>query len=151
MTDQCVVDTLNELLAVMEKRPHARLAEAGVFLSAAGTEEHVALQRVLEEEEQHIAELAGLLIELGGGPSPAPGTADVNTAGLHYLDLQSVLKEMSRSKEQLSATFEAALERLSGSPSSSQLVSRIAADNRGHLGRLGQLVARSGSAAAENT
>ena len=140
MTDQRVLDILNELLAATEKSPHACLAEAGVFFSSTGTQEYEALQRIGEEEQRYTAELADLLLELGG--SPALGTPDFQTAHLHFLDLNFVLTEVLRSKERLLAAGESALGQLPGSTPAYQLVCRITAAHREHIALLKRLVAR---------
>ncbi len=145
MTDQRVLDTLNDVLTAMEKSPHARLADTGVSILSAGTEECDAVHRILEQERHQAGKLAELLIELGG--TPAFGVPDAQTAYLHYLDLHFLLTQVLRSKGQLLAVCESALEQLPASTRASQLVSEVATAHREHLASLQQLIDRTGSSA----
>ena len=146
MTDHRVLDILNDLLAAMEKSPHARLAETGVYLSSGGMEKYDAIRRIQEEEPRLAAELAALLIEMGGSPAPAPGAPNAHAARFHYLDLHFMLMQVLRSKEQLLAATDAALESLTGTAQAHHLVSRIATAHRDHIALLQELIARAGSA-----
>ena len=149
MTDQRVLETLNDLLAAMQKSPHARLGETGVFVSAGGTEEHDVVRRILQEEKQYAAELADTLIELGGVPI-AFGVPDFQAGRLHYLDAPFLLKEVLSWKQPLLAKCEAALEQLSASAQAYQLVSRLAAAHRDHITLLRELIARTGPSRVEH-
>jgi hypothetical protein len=146
MTDPRILDLLNDMLAAMEKSPHLRLPEAGVFLPADGPEELDAVQGVLEEDRRCAAALADLLLELGG--SPVPGAPNVYAARLHYLDLPFMLRETLRCKKSLLAAGEAALGQLTGCPPAFQLVSKLAAAHRAHLALLQKLIVPTGSSAA---
>ncbi|MCK4659695.1 MAG: hypothetical protein KAV82_09270 [Phycisphaerae bacterium] len=136
MTDQHVLDILNDLLAAIEKSPQVRLTEAGTFVSSAGTKECIAVEGILEEERQLAAELAGLLIELGGSPAPSPGSPVVNIACFHYLDVHFMLPEFLCAKQKLVAACESVLEHLADSPEAHQLITRIAMVYRDHIARL---------------
>ena len=145
MTDQRVFDILNDLLAATEQSPHARLAETGVFLSSGDTAKYDVIHRILKEEARFAAELAALLIELGGSPAPAPGAPNAHAARFHYLDLHFMLIQVLRSKEQLLAATESALESLTGNAKAHHLVFRITAAHREHIALLQELIARTGS------
>ncbi|MFH0980348.1 MAG: hypothetical protein V2A79_02275 [Planctomycetota bacterium] len=147
MTDPRVLDLLNDVLAAMEKCPHARLAETGVFLSSVGTEEYDALCRILEDERRQTLELADLLIELGGVPASA--APDFHTARLHYLDLHFLLGEVLHAEAQLLAGCESALEPLAGTNCTPayQLVSGIVAAHREHIALLRRFTAQTSACA----
>ena len=145
MTDQRVFDILNDLLAATGKSPHARLAETGVFLSSGDTAKVDVIHRILKEEARFAAELAALLIELGGSPAPAPGAPNAHAARFHYLDLHFMLIHVLRSKKQLLAATESALGSLTGNAQAHHLVFRITAAHREHITLLQELIARTGS------
>lgn len=149
MTDQRVLDILNDVLTAMEKSPCARLADTGVSILSAGTEECDMVHRILEQEGRYAGELAELLIELGG--TPAFGVPDAQTARFHYLDLHFLLTQVLRSKEQLLAVCESALEQLPASTRASQLVAEVAAAHRQHIASVQQLIDQTGSSAGETS
>lgn len=148
MSDQRVVDTLNELLGAIAKSPHAHLDEIGVFVSATGTEAYDVVRRILDEERQSAAELADMLIEVGGVPIVfrAP---EVQAGRLHYLDAPFLLKDMLHYKTRRLDECQRALECLSGAAQAYQLVSRTAALHREHLDLLRGLVARTNPSSLE--
>jgi len=148
MTDQHVLEILNDLLAAMEKSPYARLGETGAFVSTVGTEEYDVVRRVLQEEKQYAAELADLLIELGGVPV-AFGAPDFQAGCLHFLEAPFLLREVLRWKQPVLAKCESALEELCTSARAYLLVSKIAAAHRDHIVLLGEIIARTGSSKVE--
>lgn len=148
MSDQRVWDILNELLAAMENGPAACLTHAGVFLSAVGTQEYDTVLQIVEEDSRQAAELAELLIRVGGTPSPSPGAPDVDAAQLHYLNLHFVLSKITAFKRDFASRCESVLDALADSPAAQQSVARIAAIQREHVSRLEQLISPAHATAA---
>ena len=131
MTDQHVLDVLNDVRAAIEAGPYARVREVGAFLSAAGTKEHDTVLGILADEERCVAELASLLAELGGTPTFA--SPDALSGRLHYLDMRCILKLIRDTKARLANACDAALGLVGDSAESYQLISQVASLHRDHI------------------
>ncbi len=60
-----------------------RLRESVVFVSSASADDAGAVAGMIEQEQEHVAWLAEMI--LGLGESPTPCTADVHTTSMHYV------------------------------------------------------------------
>lgn len=129
---------LNELLAVQKRSLLPRLAEAmpHVAFPAAGAAESV--RRMVREQEECVDRLIEAILDAGG--APAPPTADLQSAGFHFLDFGYLLSRVVQNEESLLAACEAAIERL-GDGAASDLVRQFADRHRRQAAELQSFVA----------
>jgi len=111
-----------------------RLAECWVTLSWSSTEENNVLQRMVQQCAEHVAWLADLMIEMGEFPSPC--TAEVDTTGWHYLDLNYLMPQLLQDKQNLIACYEEITSRWLPNDKASSLVKKIVASHKTHLEEL---------------
>lgn len=141
MGDQQVLDVLSDLLAAVETSPHEYVFEATPFLSPLGAEEALQVRDMDRQEHNFAADLANVLLELGGTPRLRP--PDRETADLYYLDFRFLLREVLASKRKLLAQCEAALDALREEPAARDVVSRLAAAEREHVATVERFAAGS--------
>jgi len=132
-----VIDTLNALRRAEATSLLARLAEAGVFIGHGPPAAQADLQRMIDEEAEHISRLDEAVLDMAGNLAPCAG--DIRSANLHYLALEAVLPRVLADQRRLAEAFEAAAPRVAGSLAAAT-VARIAASHRDHARRLDQLL-----------
>ena len=132
-----VVSILNQLLAAEARTLVPRLAEAGAFVSWASADEQALLQRVIADEREHQAALVDCILSADG--VPAPVTADLDTASLHFLDLHALVPRILADKQRLVGLYRAAEAQLDPGTDAHQVTQRLAAAQRDHLAALQRL------------
>ena len=132
-----VIDTLNALRRAEATSLLARLTEAGVYIGPGRPAAYADLQRMIDEEAEHLSRLDEAVLDMGGNLAPCAG--DIRSANLHYLALEAVLPRVLANQRRLAEAFEAAAPRVTGSLAAAT-VARIAASHRDHARRLDQLL-----------
>ena len=137
MTSLDLTKTLDDLCHAEHRSLSPRLCESTVFVSWASAEEADAVREIVAEEREHLGWLVEMISDLG--ESPTPCTADVNTANIHYLELDAMTKRLIQSKKNLVTAYEQASAAVSSDSTASELVARIVERHKTHLSRLQQM------------
>lgn len=137
-----VIDTLNVLRRVEATSLLPRLAEATVFVPPGSAAGHVDLQRMIDDEHQHLAWLDETVLDLDG--NLAPLVRDIRSADLHYQEWKVLLPRLRDDQRRLAGAFEAAAPRVARSPQAADAVSRIAARHRAHARQLERMLEEAG-------
>ena len=143
MRNEAAIDLLNDLLQQEERSLLPRLRESTVFVSWASAGEHVVVERMIDEANEHRGWLVAAIIRLGG--EPLPGLADIRSASIHFLELDFVLPQVVESHRGLLSVYEAAASEASLNPVTSEVVSRIIERHRKHGEQLDELASRAKS------
>lgn len=146
MSNEAAIDLLNDLLQHEERSLLPRLRESMVFVSWACAGELQAVERMIDEENEHRRWLVEAITRLGG--DPLPGLADIRSASIHFLELDFVLPRVVESHRSLLAAYEAAGSQTSSNPVVSEVVSGIIERHRKHGDQLAQLASRAKSPSA---
>ena len=133
-----VIDTLNALRREEATSLLPRLAEATVFVPLGSAAGHVDLQRMIDDERQHLAWLDETVLDLDG--NLAPLVRDIRSADLHYQEWQVLLPRLRDDQQRLACAFEAAAPRVARSPQAADAVSRIAARHHTHARQLERML-----------
>lgn len=123
MSEAEVLDVLDELLAVEQRRFAIRLVESVPFVSQEAIPESRLLVRLVDESNVHCGRLVDVMLRLGGVPGPRTG--DLHTADLHYQDLDHLWPRLIGDQEKLVATYRSAAQRVASEPLASEAVERI--------------------------
>ena len=140
MSNEAAIDLLNDLLQHEERSLLPRLRESRVFVSWAYAGELQAVQRMIDEENEHRRQLVEAITRLGGDPLPV--SADIKSAGIHFLRLDFVLPRVVESHRSLRVAYETAASRTPSNPVVSEVVSSIIECHRKHGEQLEQLASR---------
>jgi hypothetical protein len=141
MTEQeaASVEILNTLFAAERRSLVPRLAEMSNFVSWASADDLGVVKRMIAEESEQQQWLVEQIARCGGGVYPT--AADVTTANLHYLDLQTVMPRVIASTESLVGLYDNPSQRASRrsdalTPEAAALIGRIAQRHQAHLQQL---------------
>ena len=134
METSTVVDILNELLTAEHQSVARRLLESTVFIPRSAISGFESLQQMARDNHEHTEWLTGLILELGGEPSPRFG--DPTSADLHYQDFHRVLPRLISGHEALVHKYSLAAGRVDSEPQAGELVARILARHREHADTL---------------
>jgi rubrerythrin len=137
-----VIATLNRLRRAETASLLPRLAESTVFVQPSETAAYAEIQRMVDEERQHLRWLDEVILALDG--TVVPGRADIRSADLHYVTLSTTLCRVAQDQRLLTSTYEAAAPDVAESSRAASVVTRIAERHRQHAERLDSLL---GSAA----
>ena len=143
MSNEAAIDLLNDLLQLEEGSLLPRLRESSVFVSWASAGELQAVQRMIDEENEHRGQLVESIIRLGGDPLPV--SADIRSAGIHFLRLDFILPRVLESHRRLLSAYEAAASQTCSNPVAAEVVSSITECHRKHNDQLEQLASRAES------
>ncbi len=125
MSQAEVLDVLNELLTVEQRRLAIRLVESTLFVSEDAIAESRLLVRMVDQSGQHCGRLVDVMLQLGGVPGPRTG--DLDTAHLHYQQLDHLWPHLVADHEKLVATYRRAAERVVCEPQAAEVVGGILA------------------------
>lgn len=137
MADETVIEILNELLQHESRSLLPRLKESIVFVTWASAGEHRDVGAMIDEEMEHRAWLAEAIGDLGG--DPLPGSADIRSSNVHYLELSYVLPQVLVERRRSLTFYESAAEQLSSNERAAAVVAKIVARKRRHVERLSEL------------
>lgn len=137
MTSLDLTKTLDDLCHAEHRSLSPRLCESTVFVSWASAEGADVVRDIVAEEREHLGWLVAMISNLG--ESPTPCTADVNTANIHYLELDAMTPRLIQDKKDLITTYERASSAVSSDSAASELVARIAERHKTHLASLEQM------------
>ncbi|MBI4578204.1 MAG: hypothetical protein HY718_00785 [Planctomycetes bacterium] len=135
------LDVLNKLYAAEKRSLLPRLAEMGVFAQWALAHEMEQVRRMAADQALHEAWLLEAAEACGGALRPA--CADVTTANLHYLDLQTLLPRVVAGVEHLVQLYDRTMrEANSLLPEAAETVARIYNRHQAHIEQLRGLCTR---------
>jgi len=134
-----VIEILKELLVDEQHGLPVRLRESTVFVSQMGTRQIAAVNRMAQAGREHCAELAFLILEMGG--TPGPRGANAATADLHYQDIRHALPRLAADRESLVELYELARDRLAAEPIVTQALNKMLARHRQELEEIRGLIA----------
>jgi hypothetical protein len=123
MNVRLIIDVLNELLTVEQRRLSIRLMEAKIFVSQLAIDDLRIVQRLADQSTEHCAWLVGAITKLGGVPGIR--VADVTSADLHYQELRRVLPRMVSDHKALIEKYRIAAERVAADSEAAEVVGRI--------------------------
>ena len=138
MNAEKIIDILNELLTLEQRRLVTRLDHQTVFVPQSSVKDHSLISRMADEVSEHGAWLADLITELGGVPGLRSG--DITSADLHYQDYQRVLPRVLADQKSVIDTYALASDRVAGEPHVHEVVGRILARHRADLDELERIV-----------
>ncbi len=139
MIDQLIIDVLNELLGAEQAYLLPRLAESGIFVAGPSTKDHTVIERMMLENARRREALASLIIESGG--APAPREADLESADLHFQQLDLILPRLLDRTRAVAAKYERAAGRVSSHLSASSLIAQHHAEHKTDIASLESMVA----------
>lgn len=148
MSNEAAIDLLNDLLQHEARSLLPRLRESTVFVSWAAAGEHLIVERMIDEANEHRGWLVEAITRLGG--DPLPGLADIKSASIHFLELDFVLPRVVESHRSLLAAYEAAASEASSHSVASEVVLRTIERHRKHGKQLEQLASHAKSATASH-
>lgn len=134
MNPSPAVDVLDELLAAESRSLIRHLDSSTVFVSWASADDAAAVQAMVVEDRQHADLLTRTIQELNGDPSPLG--YDAAAAGVHYLELHTLLPQVVAGEEALAARFEDAVARVADEPRAAEVVARLLECHRSRADRL---------------
>lgn len=137
-----VIDTLIRLRRAETASLLPRLDESTVFVQPSETAAYAEIQRLIDEERQHVRWLDEVILALDG--TVVPYRADIRSADLHYVTLGTTLLRVAEDQRRLASAYEAAGPEVADSPPAASVVTRVAQRHRQHAERLDSLM---GSAA----
>ena len=150
MTDpERQVDLLNAVLDAETRSLLARLREAAPFVSWTAADEQALIEDLVEEQRQLEAALAECILGLAG--SPTAGSADLTTAGLHFVELHHLMPRLVADQDQLVRACEVAAERVDADCEAGRLIRRTCQTHEHQLARLRELQQRITTVTASET
>lgn len=120
MTHASLIDVLNDLLAAEQASLIHRLGESRPFVDDASAADWTAVEQLIDDAHAHERDLATLIQQLGGSPSPS--RHDTATGAIHYVSLRCLLPDVRATLQALIAAYDAASG--TGSPKADALVTR---------------------------
>ncbi len=124
MTDNLATDILNELIGLELQGLAIRAIESTTFVSGLSQAEEPLVRKLAMQHRSNAARLADVVSSLGA--TPGMRNPDATTGDLHFVDLAQVLPRIVDYQQKLVRLYEAAGQRLSDTPSASNIVSDIA-------------------------
>ena len=134
MNPSPAVDILDELLAAESRSLIRHLGSLNVFISWASADDAEAVQAMVVEDAQHADLLTKTILELNGNPSPLG--YDPAAAGMHYLELHTLLPQVVAGEELLVARYEDSVGTVADEPAAAEVVARLLARHRSRADRL---------------
>lgn len=134
MNPSPAVDVLDELLAAESRSLVRHLDSSTVFISWASADDAEAIRAMVVEDAQHADLLTKTILELNGSPSPLG--YDAAAAGMHYVELHTLLPQVVAGEELLVARYEDAVGRVADEPAAADVVARLLARHRSRADRL---------------
>lgn len=134
MNPSPAADVLDDLLAAESCSLIGHLDSSTVFVSWASAEDADAIRAMVAEDAQHAELLTRTILELDASPSPLG--RDPVAAGMHYLELHTLLPQVVAGEEQLLARYEDAVEKVADEVAASSVVARLLASHRSRVDRL---------------
>ncbi len=128
MDTRAIVGILSELLSGEQRSLATRLTQSTPFVSHLSLADVGVVARLARASEAHCAQLADLILELGGVPGPR--TCDPTSADLHFQELHHILPRLIADHEALIRKYELAAQRVAAQPRAASLVERILSDHR---------------------
>ncbi len=104
MTHASLIDVLNDLLAAEQASLIHRLSEAQPFVDEASASTWVAVEQLIADGFAHERDLAEMIQQLGGVPSPS--AHDTTTGGLHYSSLPHLLPDIRAAVQVLITAYD---------------------------------------------
>lgn len=133
-----VIDTLNALRRVEATSLLPRLAECIVFVAPGSAAGHADLQRMIDEENEHLRRLDETILDLGG--NLVPYVRDIRSADLHYVAWSALLPRLGEDQRRLAGAFEAAGPQVAEVSQAAAVVSGIAASHHDHARQLDRVL-----------
>ena len=146
MIDQRIIDVLNELLGAEQSYLLPRLAESGIFVTQPSTNDHVVIERMMGANAQRREALVSLIIESGG--APAPRETDLESADLHFQQLDLLLPRLLESTRAVAAKYDRAAGRVAAQMSAASLIAQHNAEHKTDIASLESMVAGATNATA---
>ena len=134
MNPSPAVDVLDELLAAESRSLIRHLDSSTVFISWASADDAEAVRAMVVEDAQHAELLTRTILDLEGNPSPLG--YDPIAAGMHYLELHTLLPQVVAGEESLVARYEDVIGSVADEPAAAEVVARLLARHRARAGRL---------------
>lgn len=134
------VEILNRLFAEERRSLLPRLAECSPFVAWAEAAELTMLERMICEEQEHLAWLAEAIEQAGGAIQPV--SPDATTSNLHYVNLSAAIPRVIAGVERVAALCAESLSKPGISGESAALISRIGQRHQHHLEQLKRIHTR---------
>ena len=125
------IDALSRLYAAEHACPTGRLNQTMPYVPASEAIERATIARIVQEDLEHQAWLADLLIDRGTAPPPA--SYQSIAAEMHYCQLASLLPFLIAAERELIGTYQAESPKLSNDKAASRRVIEIARRHESHL------------------
>lgn len=136
--ESCLHDeAISVLSAALELESSSLLSALEIarpFLDWADADDLRALRRLADEEAAHIQELSAAVLRLGGVPPPRRLNSRV--AGLHYLGLAYLARQLAQDKRRLIRGYEALDQGCQGDFPGRELLARLRAAHESHIDAL---------------
>ncbi len=139
MSEQQQNERLNEVLVRILRGLLQYTGECWPWSSAANGDEHVAVMRLVDEQQEQIRELSELLNERGALIDF--GTYPTEYTDLNYVSLDYMLDELIREQQALIADLKQAITDCASDPEGQELLTEIEPQAQQHLDTLKELAA----------
>lgn len=136
---------LNQLLDIEQQSFALRIHESNPYVSLSEVAVGNAVRSMALHARSHREALSEMIFELGG--QPVPRRAIIETAGLHYLDMFSVMPALLEAQENVVAQYKQLTPRLAGHKPAAALAAKILARHESDLETLRGLIPAPTSAA----
>lgn len=137
MSNETVIDVLNELLAAESLSLLPRLRESTVFVSWASADDQQIVDRMIDGGREHQAWLIGVIRDLGGEPLPV--RPDIHSGDIHFLELHYLLPRTLETERRLLTTYESAVHQASEVTPAASVIARIMERRRKYVEQLSRM------------